>query len=415
MKKTIITSLFVLGIFSQNCFGQLKVDSVGHVGIGALTATHSLLTVGQGYGNSSYTATVTPPSGKNGLLIENYTNSSSPSVNTGLTIANTYSSGKTTYGIRIMPDQMNGYNGNPSYSLYANAGGSDPCYGVAATLSGIGSAYGAAIIGSTSSSPTLQHSGQYAGYFIGSVRVTGTILSNLLSPSPATPTSQTMFLDEDRSGENVTDKLILLKPIQQINDSKSKKQVLAEEYKKLAEELGEEIPEDSEPVQACMSSIRYSIDEESLREVCPELVYEDLDGNVSINYIEMVPLLVQSIKELNAKIDELQGNDVKKVASRNAGATTIGDTEADLFSVSQNEPNPFTESTTIKLSIPKKTQKAAFMIYDMSGKQIKQININERGKTSVNITSEGLAAGMYLYSLIADSKVISTKRMILTK
>ena len=55
------------------------------------------------------------------------------------------------------------------------------------------------------------------------------------------------------------------------------------------------------------------------------------------------------------------------------------------------------------------------IIYDMSGKQIKQININERGKTSVNITSEGLAAGMYLYSLIADGKVISTKRMILTK
>ena len=129
----------------------------------------------------------------------------------------------------------------------------------------------------------------------------------------------------------------------------------------------------------------------------------------------MVPLLVQSIKELNAKIEELQGNDIKKAPSRNAGATTIGDTEADLFSVSQNEPNPFTESTTIKLSIPKKTQRAALMIYDMSGKQIKQININERGKTSVNITSEGLAAGMYLYSLIADGKVISTKRMILTK
>lgn len=32
MKKIIITSLFLLGIISQNCFGQLKVDSVGHVG-----------------------------------------------------------------------------------------------------------------------------------------------------------------------------------------------------------------------------------------------------------------------------------------------------------------------------------------------------------------------------------------------
>ena len=105
----------------------------------------------------------------------------------------------------------------------------------------------------------------------------------------------------------------------------------------------------------------------------------------------------------------------KQPTRRNISASSIEGTEADLFSVSQNEPNPFTETTTIKLSIPKKTQTAALIIYDMSGKQIKQINISERSKTSVNITSEGLAAGMYLYSLIADGKVISTKRMILTK
>ena len=162
-------------------------------------------------------------------------------------------------------------------------------------------------------------------------------------------------------------------------------------------------------------TFHYTLAADELREIFPELVSEDIDGNVSINYIEMVPLLVQSIKELNAKIEELQGNNIKKAASRNVMATSIESTEADLFTVSQNEPNPFTETTTIKLSIPKKTQAAALMIYDMSGKQIKQINISERGKTSVNITSEGLTAGMYLYSLIADGKVISTKRMILTK
>ena len=413
MKKIIISSLLLLGIFTPNCFGQLKVNSNGNIGIGT-TTPNSLLTVGQGYGNSSFSATIAPPSGKQGLLVENYTTSSSPSENVGILIGNTYSLGKATYGIKIMPDRINGYNGNPSYSLYANAGGSEPCYGVAATLYDLGSGFGAAIIGSTSSLPTLGHSGQYAGYFIGDVRTTGSVISNLLSPSPISPTSERMVLDENRAGDNIIDKLVLLKPIKRINDSKLTKRVLTEDQRP-TEDLGEEVPEDSEPVQTRISSVRYSIDEESLREVCPELVYEDLDGNVLINYIEMVPLLVQSIKELNAKIEELQGNDIKKAPSRNAGATTIGDTEADLFSVSQNEPNPFTESTTIKLSIPKKTQRAALMIYDMSGKQIKQININERGKTSVNITSEGLAAGMYLYSLIADGKVISTKRMILTK
>ena len=406
MKKIIISSLFIMGIFSQNCFGQLKVGSSGNVGIGPLEASYSLLSVGQGYGNSNYTATISSTSSKQGLLIENNTTSLSQSPNVGLTVANTYCSGKSTYGIRIIPDQMNGYNGSTSYSLYANAGGSQgECYGVAATLSGIGSAYGAAIIGSTSSSPTLQHSGQFAGYFKGDVRITGTTYTNILIPSSLNRSSQRSSLSDYFTDEKTTDKLSKLNSLIISN-------IEGSDMTRTSDKEAESNPE---PIQTRMSSVRYSIDEESLREVYPELVYEDLDGNVSINYIEMVPLLVQSIKELNAKIEELQGNDIKKAPSRNAGATTIGDTEADLFSVSQNEPNPFTESTTIKISIPKKTQKAALMIYDMSGKQIKQININERGKTSVNITSQGLAAGMYLYSLIADGRVISTKRMILTK
>ena len=63
MKKIIITTLFLLGIISQNCFGQLKVDSLGRVAVGTTNTTNSLLTIGQGYGNSIYTATITPPTG----------------------------------------------------------------------------------------------------------------------------------------------------------------------------------------------------------------------------------------------------------------------------------------------------------------------------------------------------------------
>ena len=51
----------------------------------------------------------------------------------------------------------------------------------------------------------------------------------------------------------------------------------------------------------------------------------------------------------------------------------------------------------------------------MSGGQIKSISIPERGKGTVTIQGSELSAGMYLYALIADGKVIDTKRMILTK
>ena len=202
---------------------------------------------------------------------------------------------------------------------------------------------------------------------------------------------------ENTSDECVTERLVKLEPVQVIDERGR----------------GEFTQNNEDSLKIDVYIPNYAVEEEGLKQAFPELVNEDADGNISVNYVEMVPLLIQSIKELKAEINELKGNDIKKTVSRSAAVTSIEGTEADLFSVSQNDPNPFTESTTIKLLIPKKTQRAALMIYDMSGKQMKQININERGKTSVNITSEGLAAGMYLYSLIADGKVISTKRMIL--
>ena len=67
------------------------------------------------------------------------------------------------------------------------------------------------------------------------------------------------------------------------------------------------------------------------------------------------------------------------------------------------------------MSIPESIHSAALFIYDMSGKQIKRIDISERGISHVSVTSEGLTEGMYLYTLVADGKMVGTKKMILTK
>ena len=173
-------------------------------------------------------------------------------------------------------------------------------------------------------------------------------------------------------------------------------------------------------VQTELSSVKYGLAADQLRNVYPELVYEDGNGNLSINYIEMIPLLVQSINELSAKIEELEnGNnddDFVLMSKARGNATDINEVdETEVLSLSQNRPNPFSESTTIEVTVPESTRTAAIFIYDMSGKQEKQISISERGKVSVSVTSEGLTPGMYLYSLIADGKVVSTKKMILTK
>lgn len=440
MKKIIIISLFFMGIFSQNCFGQLKVDSVGHVGIQA-TQTKSQLTVG-GSGSNDYTAYLSVREGRHGLAIMNGDRKAN---HRGIYIVN-YNNNNNNYsstGIRIVPSGT-GTTTNQTYGIYCIGGGSSTNnLGVVGCVQNENNAFGVGIFGSGSQSgpANISEQGSFAGYFLGDVKVTGALTaSSLVTPSltslqPNSNESNTVraFSAPDLVCERMNSIGLLEMHVETIGTTDSqntastnKKNSETKPLSELSEEELLEVLEKKEQEELSeedvkvisnynMPSTHYGLNADELKEIFPELVYEDDYGNVSINYIEMVPLLVQSIKELNAKIEELQGNDIKKATSRSAAVTSIEGTEADLFSVSQNEPNPFTESTTIKLSIPKKTQRAALMIYDMSGKQIKQININERGKTSVNITSEGLAAGMYLYSLIADGKVISTKRMILTK
>ncbi len=160
----------------------------------------------------------------------------------------------------------------------------------------------------------------------------------------------------------------------------------------------------------------YGLDAEELEEVFPDLVYDNEDGTKSINYVEMVPILVQAINELKSEIDVLKGNDdnVKKAKSQ---ATNIDEMAENvmMLSLGQNKPNPFGTSTTIEISIPEDVQTAFIYVYDLTGKKLQQVDIPARGKQTVTLNAATLTDGMYLYSLIADGKVVETRRMIVEK
>jgi hypothetical protein len=85
---------------------------------------------------------------------------------------------------------------------------------------------------------------------------------------------------------------------------------------------------------------------------------------------------------------------------------------AELF---QNNPNPFSTDTEIKMSLPESARQAQLIVYNMEGKQLKNIQVPERGQASIKISGSELAAGMYLYALIVDGKVVDTKRLVLTR
>jgi len=78
----------------------------------------------------------------------------------------------------------------------------------------------------------------------------------------------------------------------------------------------------------------------------------------------------------------------------------------------QNVPNPFAENTTITYFIPDDVASAQIIFTDNSGKILKTIDINEKGKGMLKVYAQDLSSGIYSYTLVADGKTIDSKKMV---
>ncbi len=153
---------------------------------------------------------------------------------------------------------------------------------------------------------------------------------------------------------------------------------------------------------------------QDLQAILPEVVnYDDSTDIYGIDYTKIIPYLAEAIKEQQAIIDDLKSK-IGKKSSDVIPNEKDGNMGIDEPYLEQNVPNPFSEATTINFFLPNDACDVLLNIYDMQGLQIKSYSITEKGNSSVIISSNELQPGMYLYTLIVDSKEIDTKRMILT-
>ena len=85
------------------------------------------------------------------------------------------------------------------------------------------------------------------------------------------------------------------------------------------------------------------------------------------------------------------------------------------FELSQNFPNPFNPSTTIKYQLPFES-KVTLKIYDVLGNEISTlVNENQKaGNYTVNFDAKNLSTGFYIYKLQAGS-FTQSKKMLLIK
>jgi len=85
------------------------------------------------------------------------------------------------------------------------------------------------------------------------------------------------------------------------------------------------------------------------------------------------------------------------------------------FKLEQNFPNPFNPTTTIRYSIPQRSN-VVLKVYDVLANEVATL-VNEdkdRGVYKTNFDASQLASGIYLYRIQAGS-FVETKKMILLK
>lgn len=430
MKKT----LFIAGMMlaTVGAQAQLRVNQYGRVLI------NSDETVGAGYltiGKPGDGIGISVNTGSNCIEARRTGTPSGPSIQPTIVGYNEPYDYYYCIGLKGEADAITPTNAGRAFGVMGEAGNTTSGYNYGIYGSLYGSQNGTAIYGTTQGDYGINVGGRYAGYFNGDVKVTGALYAPVLTTTAASSNIATaqIALAETSSTttQTVSDKLAQLSAVQ-YNISSPLPLARAPQptsptsvARSISDTLGiaevdtVELAYPSDIELQALEKNHYGLMAAQLQQVYPDLVYENQQGDLCINYIEMIPLLVESIKELKAEIATLQGgnNGGVVVMSRAIGdATSVEEATAlTIPMLKQNNPNPFTENTVIEYTLPETVQTANIYIYDMNGSQIEQIALTERGEASITVNGGQLSAGMYLYSLIADGKVIDTKRMILTK
>ncbi len=163
---------------------------------------------------------------------------------------------------------------------------------------------------------------------------------------------------------------------------------------------------------------------QDVEKVFPEVVVVDNAGNYGMAYQNLVAPLVEAIKELSLKNQQLEEKlnrlDQSLAAcctNHESGTNSVGSgsSNAEQPILEQNQPNPFSQSTSIRYYLPQGTQGAMIKVFTMQGQLVREFQLNGEGFGRVNMEAGTLAPATYTYSLIIGGRSMDGKSMVITE
>ncbi len=302
MKK--IYLFLAVASFAYNVNAQLSVYSNGHVGVATESSTTPVSTFAVGRGVDGFEAAIS--GNQRGIFIESigkflnwsygvYGKSicTSASFQVGtlghVSIKTPQSSGRA-YGVQgVAGNATNGWN----FGIFGQLDGTNNGAGV----------YGTATTGENGS----YIDGRYAGYFNGATKVNGNLtvtgsINGVILSQANNSAASAMSLTGEYEKASISDKLAALSSTRYYIDAPTE---MSKAMKNAADTAIVATPM-SKTQTLATERVHYGLDIDQLKESFPELVYELEDGTVGINYVEMIPILVQAINSLRTEIKVLK-------------------------------------------------------------------------------------------------------------
>lgn len=155
---------------------------------------------------------------------------------------------------------------------------------------------------------------------------------------------------------------------------------------------------------------------QDVQKVLPELVQTDDKGVMSIDYIGFIPLIVESIKEMQLTIQN-QNEQIE-----NLQRLLSGDPESKLRSSSTSNSTNMIEGTklynregaSVAYSLPSAFTTANIQVYDITGRMIKDFNLDKANNT-LNINPSEIGYGTFVYALFVDGRKADILKKIVTQ
>ena len=145
------------------------------------------------------------------------------------------------------------------------------------------------------------------------------------------------------------------------------------------------------------------------QEILPGAVCDQFYGDYNPLEVPGVSKIMYVFFDVNNTTDT-----VAVTVEYNASPASVGDDLVSKVKFSEAYPNPARNVMNVDYTIPVSVNRAAMIITNMLGSKVKEVTLENRsGKVQVPVSD--LMNGIYFYSLVADDKLILTRKFVVRR